>query len=264
MKRQLKEFDKYDYYFRTVQSPWFDCSLASKIYRQLSKGEPRVLREDFCGAFAICCEWVRRNKLNKAYGVDLDPEPLAYGREHYLSELKADQKKRIQLFQDSVLTAKLPLADITMAMNFSFYIFKSRMLLRQYFARVRKGLKSNGIFLLDCFGGMACGDANLERTKFRSYEYFWEQDGFNPITHEAKFHIHFKRKGEKKRNKVFSYDWRLWTIPEIRETLIEAGFSKTHVYWEGVTKRGHGDGVYRKSEVGEECESFVAYIAAER
>ena len=43
------------------------------------------MREDFCSAFALCCEWVRRNKDNRAYGIDLDIEPLDLRpRTHYL------------------------------------------------------------------------------------------------------------------------------------------------------------------------------------
>ena len=53
----------------------------------------------------------------------------------------------------------------------------------------------------------------------------------NLFTGEALFHIHFKDL-EKKRlyEKAFTYDWRMWTIPELRDLLIAAGFSKVILY----------------------------------
>lgn len=262
-RRKLKEFDKYEYYRNAVQSPEVDCQFIAKAYKEL-RGKPAVsLREDFCGTFDICCTWVRRNKANRAIGIDLDSEPLAYGREHYFSKLRKDQQARVKIYQDSVLTAQVAKVDVVLAMNFSFYLFKTRLLLRQYFTRARKGLKPNGIFIVDCFGGKDAQEANVESSNFGSFEYFWDQTNFDPVTNEALFHIHFKRKGEKKREKVFTYDWRMWTIPEIREMMIEAGFRRTHVYWEGTTKRGDGDGNFKRVTKGEECDGWIAYVVGE-
>lgn len=261
--RNLPEFDRYKYYRRAVQAPDVDCDFVSDTYKQLRGRRPKVLREDFCGTFAICCEWVKANKKNRALGIDLDPEPLAYGREHYLSELNPEQKKRVKIIEGSVLTAKPSKVDVIAALNFSYYLFKSRLLLRQYFARARQGLKSNGLMVVDCFGGGACMQPNEEKTKIAGFHYFWEQASYNAVSNEAMFYIHFKRKGEKKRERVFEYDWRMWTIPEIREAMAEAGFRKTHVYWEGSTRSGQGNGIFSRSEKAEDFDAWVAYIVAE-
>ena len=53
-------------------------------------------------------------------------------------------------------------------------------------------------------------------------------------------HIHFKFKDGSRIKKAFSYDWRLWTLPEIREVMEEAGFSNTRVYWEDEDEEGEG------------------------
>ena len=98
----------------------------------------------------------------------------------------------------------------------------------------------------------------------RIFLIFWDQSSFDPMSHYAQFDIHFKLKREKKRCKVFSYDWRMWSIPELRELLLEAGFVKTHVYWEGTTKDGEGDGIYTRTEKGESCPSWTAYIVSEK
>ncbi|MEK7382149.1 MAG: class I SAM-dependent methyltransferase, partial [Elusimicrobiota bacterium] len=79
-----------------------------------------------------------------------------------------------------------------------------------------------------------------------------EQFGFDPVSGEARFAIHFKPKGRKKIKDVFRYDWRIWTLPEIRDLLAEAGFRKTHVYWEG------NDGKAKMEPV------WIAFIAAEK
>lgn len=264
MAGKKKPFDKYAYYIRAVQSPEVDCQFVSDTYKELRGSRPRVLREDFCGTFGICCAWVRRHKLNQAIGIDLDRKPLDYGKTHYLSALKKPQQDRVSIFNDSVLTAKVPKADVIAALNFSFFLFKTRLLLRQYFSRARKGLKPGGILVLDAFGGTDSQEGNMEHTKFRDFTYFWEQRNFDPITYEAMFDIHFKLKGEKKpRRRVFTYDWRMWTLPEIRETLIEAGFKRTHVYWEGTTRSGKGDGNFKRTEVGEECDGWIAYVVGE-
>lgn len=262
-RRRLPEFDKYWYYRRAVQAPDVDVEFISDAYKELRGQRPRILREDFCGTFAICCEWVKFHRENRAIGIDLDPEPLDYGRRHYLTELKSEQQKRVLTLNASVLTAQPPKSDVIAALNFSYYLFKSRLLLRQYFLRARKGLKNKGLFIVDAFGGAACMEPNEERTPIGGFHYFWDQTSYNPVSNEALFYIHFKRKGEAKREKVFTYDWRMWTIPEIRETMMEAGFRRTHVYWEGSTRSGRGNGVFTRSETGDDCDAWVAYIVGE-
>lgn len=263
-KGREKLFDKYELYRKAVQSPETDVVFLRRVYKELRKKDPRVLREDFCGTFALSCEWVKLNSKFEANGVDLDPEPLEYGKFHYLSALKEHQQKRVKLSEADVLKSDLPHADIAIAMNFSYFIFKTRETMTAYFKNVRRSLKNDGIFILDLFGGSLCYDENEEKTAHRGFTYYWDQEGFDPVTNRAKFYIHFKIQGGKKIEKVFTYDWRMWSIPELREMLADAGFEKTHVYWEGTTKDGGGDGNFRRTEKGEACESWIAYIAAEK
>lgn len=255
-----KVFDKYHLYHEAVQSPDEDVVVLRKMYRELVKAEPRIFREDFCGTFALSCEWLKLNPQNRAIGVDLDPEPLEYGRQHYLPKLKPLQQKRLQLLEKNVLTSGLPQSDIVVAMNFSYFIFKKRADLKKYFQNVRKSLRNKGLFVVDIFGGSLCADKNEEVTRYKNFSYFWDQASFDPIDHRAQFYIHFKLPGKPRFERVFSYDWRMWSIPEIRELMLEAGFKKTHVYWEGTTKKGEGDGIYSRTEKGEACEAWVAYI----
>ena len=51
--------------------------------------------------------------------------------------------------------------------------------------------------------------------------------------------------------------WYLYHISE------DAGYKKTHVYWEGTTKNGEGDGEFKRVEKGDDCSSWVAYVVGE-
>lgn len=262
-KKAKITFDKYALYRKSVQSPDTDVEFFVRVYKELRKKSPVALREDFCGTAALSCEWVKLNKKHKSFGVDLDPEPMEYGRYHYLNKLKENQKKRIQLIEGNVLTSELPKVDIAAALNFSYFIFKTRDQIKKYFSNVYKSLNNNGIFIADIFGGSQCYDSNEENTRHKDFTYYWDQTNFDPVSNEALFYIHF-RVGRNKIEKVFTYDWRLWSIPEIREIMTEVGFKKTNVYWEGTTKKGEGDGVFTRTEQGEACLSWIAYIVAEK
>ncbi len=258
------EFDKYDYYRRAVQAPDVDVRFIRDAYKELRRREPGSLREDFCGTFSICCEWVKLGQRYEAYGVDLDAEPIFYGLTHYMPGLDGSQRERVRVQRDNVLNPDLPRTDVVCAMNFSHYIFKDRGVMKSYFHNCLSTLKPGGILLVDCFGGSQCQEANEDVIAHKGFKYYWEQESFDPVSANATFHIHFKRDGEKRREKVFSYDWRMWTIPELREMMAEAGFRKTHVYWEGTTRAGTGNGVFNRSETGEECQAWVAYIVGEK
>lgn len=259
-----KDFDKYYYYKDSVQSPENDAEFLRQTYVELRAEEPKSFREDFCGTFALCCEWVKLSDQNQAIGVDIDPEPTSYGKRNYLTELSDEQRERVNIHLANVTEFSPPSVDVCCALNFSYFIFKKREELKDYFTKVHNSLNDNGLFFMDCFGGAKCCEANEEETEDdeKGYSYFWDQDSFDPITNEAKFYIHFKRDGEARREKVFSYDWRMWSLPELRDILEEVGFSSSFVYWEGSDEDGEGNGIFERTDAGEECEAWVAYIVA--
>jgi hypothetical protein len=77
-------------------------------------------------------------------------------------------------------------------------------------------------------------------------------------------HIHFKFPDGSKIKKAFTYEWRLWTAPELRELLLEAGFSKATVYWEGEDEDGEGNGEFTPDEKGVADYAWIAYVVAEK
>ncbi|MCB0347975.1 MAG: class I SAM-dependent methyltransferase [Bdellovibrionales bacterium] len=259
-----KEFNKYFYYEESVQSPKTDVKFFSKTYESIRGKKPLVLREDFCGTHLICCEWVKQSDKHIAHGVDLDPEPIEYGVQNHEVKLKQNQLDRLYIHTMSVMDKNLPSADIAVAPNFSYFLFKERSDLKEYFTNAHKALNPNGIFIVDCFGGIHCMEPNEEEIVGKDYSYFWDQDSFNPVTNEAMFYIHFKRKGEKKREKVFTYDWRMWGIAELKDIFKEAGFSKVTVYWELDDKKGEGSGIFKPTTKGDDADAWIAYLVAEK
>jgi len=261
-------FDRYDYYRRSVQSAEVDVLFMRDTYREFKGKDPTVLREDFCGTFAISCEWVKLSPRFRAYGIDVDSEPILYGLTHYVDKLPKPARDRVKVQQADVLNPGLPKADIVAAMNFSHYVFKDRSVMKSYFHNCHSTLNQGGILLVDCFGGPLCQKSNVEETDHKSHVYIWEQESFDPLSNEAIYHIHFKVKDAsgrwKRHNRAFTYDWRMWSIPELREMMRETGFRKTHVFWEGTTRDGEGDGVFTRVERGEECEAWVAYVVGEK
>lgn len=265
--------DKYALYRLSVQDPEHEVDEFVRFYKEAYGDVPRILREDFCAAAAVCCEWVRSHKERKAIGIDLDPEPLAYGRAHYLSTLTNEQRARVSLLQQNVMDTREK-ADVIAAQNYSFFIFKTRELVRKYFAAVHRSLNDEGIFVLDMLGGGAMHDEGIEESrqvarpsredkeKNPPFRYVWQEERFNPITHDVLFHIHFRFPDGSSIEKAFTYDWRLWTLPEVRELLDEAGFSDVRVYWETLDKDGNHSGNYRLATKGRPDPAWLAYVVA--
>ncbi len=262
MKSKHSRFDKYALYTAAVQSPGYDAAFLRRVYRDLVGKEPLLLREDFCGAHALAKAWVRLGLNKHATGIDIDQESLDYGRKLQSEELTPSQNRRLTVMQGDVLTARLPQADIVCAFNFSYFCFHDRATLVRYFSRVKRSLQSSGIFVVDIFGGPDHGEPSVDQRKIPGLRYVFEQKSFDPISNRAQFYIHLKPAGQRMRKRVFSYDWRMWTIPEVREALAQAGFSQTLVYWEGTGRNGRGSGRYHRRERGEPCRVWTAYLVA--
>jgi hypothetical protein len=56
----------------------------------------------------------------------------------------------------------------------------------------------------------------------------------------------------------------LYTAPELKDILLEAGFRKVTVYWEGEDEEGEGNGIFTPDEKGEADLAWIAYIVAEK
>lgn len=258
------KFDKYELYLRAVQSPDEDVQFLSKTFKEFTGRDAKTLGEDFGGTFKLCTEWIKLGADKKAVAVDLSAEPLAWGTEHNLPELSTEQQKSLQVIEGNVLDKALPKIDLMAAMNFSYFLFKTRDELREYFKVVHHRLNDGGLLFADCFGGTDISDDVEEEIDHDDFLYFWHQESFDPVTNFAKFHIHFQLTGQPKQERQFSYDWRMWSIPEIREIMMEAGFSKTRVLWEKDDGDGGGNGDFYETSTGEACAAWIAYVVGHK
>ncbi len=262
-KTLAQRADKYELYEKAVQEPEADIALVKRMFKNYYGRKPRTLREDFCGTSYFATEWVKDHPENRAWGIDLDPVPLEWGRRHHVARLRPEQAARVKLIEGNVLDVGHEKVDITVAFNFSFYLFGDRPALRHYFEKARATLADPGLMVLDAYGGADALRCETERRKVGSFTYVWDQNEFDPITHHIQNYIHFEFRDGSKLKKVFDYAWRLWTLPEIRELLHEAGFRKTEVYWEGTDRKtGEGNGIFRPRESAEADPAWICYIAA--
>ncbi len=267
--------DKYRCYQLSVQDPGHECDFFVQAFKERFGKSPKHLREDFCGTFAVCCDWVKGHKDRTALGVDLDPEPLSWGGLHNLAPLSKHQKDRVTVVEADVRkkmrpTPTRPKADVLAAQNFSFWLFKSRSELLEYFRAARSHMADESIMVLDMMGG---GDCLIEGHKdvrsisgygkpIGKFKYIWEQARIDPITGDADFYISFRFKDGSKLTRVFGYHWRFWTVPEVRELLHEAGFAETHVYWEVTDEDGDETGDWERVTEAPSDPSWLAYIIA--
>lgn len=263
--RKADTADKFALYEAAVQDPETEMEFVAEVYEELREREARILREDFCGSGWAACEWAKRDPKNRAFGVDLDETVLEWGREKHWNGLDAEQQKRVSLTLGDVLATKTEPADITVAMNFSYWIFKQRAQLLEYFRIVREGLAEGGIFVMDAYGGYeAFQDEYVEKRKVDGFTYVWEQEDYDPISGDYVCHISFRFPDGSALSRAFSYHWRLWTLPEIRELLQEAGFSEVTVWWQGEDEDGEGDGEFEPVDRGDADPAWICYLVAER
>lgn len=255
--------DRHILYEKSVQCVEAEIDFIDKTFQDLRQRRAGSLREDFCGTCNTSCEWIKRRNENIAWCVDIDPDVLEWGRQHHIKKLKQAQEKRLHLVNDDVLKVKTPPVDAIIAMNFSYWCFKDRDTMKNYYRKVHASLADDGIFFLDAFGGYEAFREMEERTKFNGFTYIWDQAKYNPVTGDALMHIHFKFKDGSMLKKAFTYDWRQWTLPELTEMLEETGFRAT-IYWEGEDEEGEGNGIFSPVTEGSADAGWVAYIVAEK
>ena len=277
-RARREPFDKYWYYLRAVQDPPRQMAELADIDRQARErartrdpqapgpSAARIMSEDFAGTFANACAWVARAPDHEAHAIDLDPEALAWGRAHVLPTLPEAARARVHIHEQDVLAKGLPAADLICALNFSYYLLRTRAALGAYFRACLERLLPGGLLVLDMLGGAEHFDVGEVETELdeHGFSFVWDQTAFDPITHHATFHLHFKRPGEKRRERVFTYTWRLWTLPELVDLLRDSGFGTVEVLWEGDGDDGDGDGIFSVAESAAPCASWNAYLVASR
>jgi SAM-dependent methyltransferase len=263
--------DRYALYEASVQAVESDLDLFERVHRAIHGRSFHTLREDFCGTAQLACAWAMRGPERRAWGVDLDPRPLAWARRHHFPAMR-EAAGRVRLLRRDVRSASGPRVDAICAMNFSWWVFHERRELVRYFRVARRALRPGGLLFASAFGGTEAMASLIERRRIPvsstadghllpAFTYEWEHAHFDPITHRIRCYIHFRFRDGARMRRAFRYDWRMWTLPEAREALAEAGFARSEVYVEGTDPRtGAGNGVYRRRRRFENQEGWLALV----
>ncbi len=249
--------DRYDLYEAAAQSPEQEARFLHAVHG----GSPRVLGEDFCGSGAICRSWLDIDPSHRAVCVDNDPGALGALRERATPE----QIERLTIIQSDVLDAAEPV-DALCALNFPVGYWHTRADLVKYLRRARERLNAGGVFVCDIYGGanaFLCGDSDEELRG--GVRYTWEQRFADPTTGRVINAMHFALPEGGELRDAFVYEWRLWSIPELRDAMSEAGFASTEVHDRlGDAIDGDGNLMVRPVRGEELDDTFVVYIVARK
>ena len=259
-KSKKRKPDKHELYQLAVQEPEADIEFLQNTFHARYGRTPHLLREDFGGTAYLASSWVADNEANLAWAIDLDSAPLEWGAKHNAARLTDAQQDRLALVEGNVLDPQDPPVDIIAAFNFSYFTFQSRRQMLQYFRQAHANLREEGLFVLDLYGGPEAQQLIEESTEHDDFSYVWDQDEFDPIRGRMVCYIHFDLPKGQRIEKAFTYDWRLWTLPELRDILEDAGFAGSEAHWEGIDENGDGDGIYTHQESAENTDSWIAYI----
>lgn len=276
----------FKYYEASVQSPEWHARWYDKIYRKIRNKAPRILKEDFCGTFKVACEWLMLGEDRVAFGLDLDPAAIDYGVRRHVPSL-GKHIDRLAILERDVLLPFPEKVDVTVAANFSFFIFHQREQLKKYFKVNLECLNRDGLLILETAGGPGFIEESWEPKKVKvpplphetsseKIEFVWEQQSFDPIQSRGHYAIHFKKlslgnRGNKKSNQkskkimnAFTYDWRIWGVAELKDLLLEVGYRRVDVYWETThrqgRKKGHGTGEFRVMKQGDNSHAWICYV----
>ncbi len=252
------DHNKHDLYELCVQSPKDLVPLLRAIHGH----NPSVLGEDFAGTAAVSHLWVERAGCS-AIAVDFDEETLARRGEH----------ERIAKHHCDVREISDP-CDLLFVGNFSIGYLHTRAELVAYLKHARTRLEQSGsVFVCDTYGGESAytlGGVHRAHPMpgGKLCRYTWEQHAADPTTGMVTNLIHFRveRAGviEFELEDAFVYEWRLWSIPELRDAMADAGFTETLVYAKlADAVDDEGNAYVMSVEDGEEEleESFIVLVA---
>lgn len=218
--------DRFDLYEACVQSPPEMAMLLTAIHGNAAKH----LGEDFAGTGDLARYWIGQSDDHTAQIIDLDRAALnRAGTRDRLTAIVGDVRE----------PRELEPVDVLHAGNFSIGYMHSRAELVQYLARSRQRLLPRGVFVCDTYGGesaflLGSVEKQVSLPHGRHCLYTWEQRAADPMTGFVTDVLHFRvfdaDEAVLDLPEAFVYHWRLWSIPEIRDAMAEAGFARSAVY----------------------------------
>jgi SAM-dependent methyltransferase len=227
-------------YERAVQSVAHEVAFFDRVFSRRFGRKPRALREDFCGSAAVAAAFVDADEERRALGVDHDPGALEAAR-------ALNARERVELLEADARTPADFVADVVSAENFSYGVFHERDALLEYLLSAQGALDGEGVVVLDVLGGPRFMKPHADEHE----GWRFEQETFDPITRRARFALWL---GDER---AFTYDWRLWSVPELVDAMREVGLAP-EVYWQA--EAGARAGIYRRRASAEPREDWVAYV----
>ncbi len=258
-------------YRRAVQHPMAEAAFLHRAYCHYVKdATPLLLREDFAGTCAVASAWVMMDDEHQAMAVESHGPTARWAQRNTDREL-GDRSADLHIVQADVLDVDGPKVDITCALNFSTFIYHDRASLKQYFKAARRGLRRDGLLVIDAYGGPGAMKPGTQTRKVSvsrqepGFTYLWEQRSFDPITHRTECRIHFELAAGRRIDSAFIYRWRLWTMPELLELMLEAGFKGAGIWCDRIDEAsGSSDGVYHPTAKMPAREDWVAYVIGQK
>lgn len=216
--------DRWECYERAVQAP--QETLALLVHEH--GAAPCDLGEDFAGSAALARAWVASDAARSAFAVDLDAQALA----------RAAQFERLHALVADVRRVQHAPVDVLHAGNFSLGYFHTRAELLEYLRNAAARLRAGGVFACDTFGGVSAfqlGVATRTHTLPGGavLTSIWRRRAADPRTARVENVLSFRivRDGElvARLDDAFVYCWRLWSISELSDALVECGFEPPRV-----------------------------------
>ncbi|CAA6660691.1 unnamed protein product [Spirodela intermedia] len=234
-------------------------------------------------------DWCLENNLNRIGGDGFSRISLFHGNVLHPNEANLVRPRLCDLVIDSVSESdpaiqtgdvnsiadisgvkisSLPARDIACAFNYSCCCLHRRADLVMYFKHVLGGLsKQGGIFIMDLYGGTSSECRLKLQRRFPGFTYIWEQQEFDIINRTTRISLHFQLGKKKTLRHAFSYNWRLWSLAEVKDCLKEAGFSSVHFWMREMPNTQLGsdsedlfDAKYEEALSFQQRDSWNAYI----
>jgi hypothetical protein len=135
----------------------------------------------------------------------------------------------------------------------------------EYFKRCKNILAPGGLFICDLFNAFAAeGSGNLGyRKDCGAFDYIFEQSNIDLVSNTCHCHISFKFKDGSWMKRAFSYHFRMWTLAEVRDAMLEAGFVDVDFflsYDDGKTGSDEKTYVHVSQKITDVNRSWSAYI----
>lgn len=220
---------------------------------------PVVLREDFCGTAGVSRRWVMdaRKRGERASAVCVDNDAPTLDRARRLAHdagvagamafVECDATAAPSPDDPSPGAPGNPAPDAIFVGNFSIGYIHQRSRLVAYLRACKWRLDlgnagfGGGIFVCDAYGGAGAFRLGAIERRHPSHgreviRYHWEHEAADPRTGMVRNAISFRVELDgdviAELPRAFVYDWRLWSLAELRDAMLEAGFARVDVHRE--------------------------------